>query len=163
MNNLKKLIKNPLLALIIAALIGGFFGSYFTYRLNNLSTENRNKVITKQVMLFIHNEIYENYTYKLQGFHLVGVEGLELNSLKESDLTIKDEQLVYLIKMYGHFRMYNIKSNTRREASADSPWWMKDIMSKQVRDWRDICMQDIEVYEKEFCKDKSLKSEIEVE
>ena len=65
--------------------------------------------------------------------------------------------------MYGHFRMYNSKSNTRREASANSPWWMKDIMSKQVRDWRDICMQDIEVYEKEFCKDKSLKSEIGVE
>ena len=60
MNNLKKFIKNPLVIFIIAALIGGFFGSYFTYRLNNVSTENRNKVITKQVMLFIHNEIYEN-------------------------------------------------------------------------------------------------------
>jgi len=46
MNNLKKLIKNPLIVLIIAALVGGFFGSYFTYRLNNLSTEKRNEEIT---------------------------------------------------------------------------------------------------------------------
>lgn len=163
MNNIKKFIKNPLVVLIIAALVGGFFGSYFTYRLNNLSTENRNKEITKQLMLFIHNEIYENYAYKFQGFHLVGVEGLKLNSLKESGLTIKDKQLTYLIKMYGHFRMYNFKVNKLREAEAYSSWWMKDFMSKDIRDWRDICMQEIEVYEKEFCKDKSLKSEIEIE
>lgn len=163
MNNIKKFVKNPLVVLIIAALVGGFFGSYLNYYFNNLSTEKRNKETTKQLMLFIHNEIYENYAYKLQGAHLVGVDGLELNSLKESDLIIKDKQLTYLIKMYGHFRMYNLKVNTFREASASCPSWMKDIMSKQIRDWRDICMQDIEVYEKEFCKDKSLKSEIGVE
>jgi len=163
MNNIKKFIKNPLVILIVAALVGGFFGSYFTYRLNNLSTEKRNRETTKQLMLFIHNEIYENYAYKFHGFRFVGVEGLELNSLKESDLTIKDEQLSYLIKMYGNFRMYNLKVSTRREASTSCPSWLTDIMSKQIRDWQDICMQDIEVYEKEFCKDKSLKSEIGVE
>ena len=163
MSNLKDFIVKNLIVIIIAAIIGGAIGSYLNYYFNNLSAENRNKEITKQLMLFIHNEIYENYHYKFQGFHLVGVEGLELNNLKESDLTIKDKQLTYLIKMYGHFRMYNFKLNERREAAAYSSWWMKDIMSKQIRDWRDICMQDIEVYEKEFCKDKSLKSEIEIE
>ena len=61
MNDIKKLIRHPLTALIIAALIGGFFGSYFTHYLNNLSIENRNKEITKQLMLFIHNDIYKNY------------------------------------------------------------------------------------------------------
>ena len=65
--------------------------------------------------------------------------------------------------MYGYFRMYNLKVKTRREASASCPSWLKEFMSKQTRDWRDICMQEIEVYEKEFCKDKSLKSEIEFE
>ncbi len=164
MNNIKKIIKNPLAVLIIAALVGGFFGSYFTYRLNNLSTEKRNKEATKQVMLFIHNEIYENYVYKSQSYYgLFGVEGLDLMNLREGDLTIKHEQLACLLKMYGHFRMYNLKVNTFREASASCPSWMKDIMSKQIRDWQDICMQDIEVYEKEFCKDESLKSEIGVD
>ena len=55
MNSIKKFIVSNLLVLIISALIGGFFGSYFTYRLNNLSTEKRNEEITKQLMLFIHN------------------------------------------------------------------------------------------------------------
>lgn len=163
MNSIKKFIVSNLLVLIISALIGGFFGSYFTYRLNNLSTEKRNEEITKQLMLFIHNEIYENYVYKFQGYSLLGVEGLDLMNLSESDLTIKDEQLAYLIKMYGHFRMYNFKVNRSREVEAYSPWWMKDIRSKQIRDWEDMCMQEIKDYEEEFCKDKSLKSEIEVE
>ena len=163
MNNLKDFIVKNLIVIIIAAIIGGAIGSYLNYYFNNLSTEKRNRETTKQLMLFIHNEIYENYTYKFQGFRFVGVDGLELNSLKESDLTIKDEQLTYLIKMYGYFRMYNLKVSTRREASASCPSWLTDIMSKQIRDWQDICMQEIEVYEKEFCKDKSLKSEIGVE
>ena len=84
-------------------------------------------------------------------------------NLSESDLTIKDEQLAYLIKMYGHFRMYNFKVNRSREVEAYSPWWMKDIRSKQIRDWEDMCMQEIKDYEEEFCKDESLKSEIEIE
>ena len=164
MNNLKKFIVSNLLVLIISAFIGGFFGSYFTYRLNNLSTEKINEEITKQLMLFIHNEIYENHVYKSQGYYsLLGVEGLDLMNLSKSDLTIKDEQLAYLIKMYGHFRMYNFKVNKLIEAEAYSSWWMKDLMSKDTRNWRDICMQDIEGYEKEFCKDESLKSEIVVE
>jgi len=81
-NNVKKFIKNPLVVLIVAALIGGFFGSYFTYRLNNLSTEKRNEEITKQLMLSIHNELYENYYSNLNtGYNyelLLSVEGLEL-------------------------------------------------------------------------------------
>ena len=162
MNNVKKLIKNPLIVLIIAALVGGFFGSYFTYYLNNLSTENRNKEITKQLMLFIHNEIYQNYAYKFQGYRLLDVEGLDLMNLRESNLTIKDEQLSYLIKMYGHFRIYNFKVNEIIKSAAYSPWWMKEFKSKDLQDWEDICMQEIQEYEKEFCKNKSLKSEIGV-
>ncbi len=165
MNNIKKIIKNPLVVLVIAALVGGFFGSYFTYRLNNLSTEKRNKEATKQVMLFIHNEIYENYVYKSQSYYgLFGVEGLDLMNLREGDLTIKHEQLACLLKMYGHFRIYNFKRNEWDEATnLGLATWYTDILPKGVRNWEDICMQDIEGYEEEFCKDKSLKSEIEIE
>lgn len=166
MNNVKKLIKNPLIVLIIAALVGGFFGSYFTYYLNNLSTENRNKVITKQVISFIHNEIYENYVFKLQdsSYILLGVEGLDLTNLSESDLTIKYEQLAYLIRMYGHFRIFNLKMNKLIKAQNSATLtWVIDNMSKDLRDWQDFCMQEIEEYEKEFCKGKSILSKIEIE
>ncbi len=107
MNNLKDFIVKNLIVIIIAAIIGGAIGSYLNYYFNNLSTEKRNEETTKQLMLFIHNEIYENYTYRFHGFDFVGVEGLELNILKESDLTIKDKQLTYLIKMYGYLEMVN--------------------------------------------------------
>ena len=166
MNNIKKFIKNPLVILIVAALVGGFFGSYFTYHLNNLSTEKRNNAITKQIMLFIHNEIYENYVYKLKdySYSLLGVEGLDLTNLIEGDLTIKDEQLAYLIKMYGRFRIFNFKMNKLDKAqNSGALTWVIDNMSKDLRDWEDICVQEIEEYEEKFCKDKSLKSEIEVE
>jgi len=164
MNNIKKIIKNPLVILIVAALVGGFFGSYITYHLNNLSTEKRNNAITKQIMLFIHNEIYENYVYKLGDYtySLLGVEGLGLTNLIESDLTIKDEQLAYLIKMYGYFRIFNLKMNKLDKASGEYKWVI-DNMSKDLRNWRDICMQEIKDYEKKFCKEKSLESEIGVE
>jgi len=165
MNNLKKLIKNPLLALIIAALIGGFFGSYFTYRLNNLSTENRNKVITKQVMLFIHNEIYENYYFNLDTGNnyelLLSVEGLELLNLRIGNLTIKDKQLSSLIKMYIDFSVCNNKIKYWVGTTLDEI--MEQYEFSDVIKWRDICRQAIKDYEKEFCKNKSLKSEIEVE
>jgi len=166
MNNIKKFIKNPLVVLIVAALVGGFFGSYFTYYLNNLSTEKQNNAITKQIMLFIHNEIYENYVYKFHGYDysLLGVEGLDLTNLIESDLSIKDVQLAYLIKMYGHFRIFNLKMNKFIEAqNSGAKTWVIDNISKDLRDWADICVQEIEEYEEEFCKDKSLKSEIGVE
>ena len=162
MNNIKKFIKNPLLVLIVAALVGGFFGSYFTYRLNNLSTENRNKVITKQVMLFIHNEIYENYVHITQwgGYEdksLLDIDGLELINLRGGNLTIKDKQLSFLIRMYVHFNVLNYKRN---EAHVS---WGGGSSSEEYKKWRNICLQEIKDYEKEFCKDKSLKSEIEVE
>jgi len=117
-------------------------------------------------MSFIHNEIYENYVFKLQdgSYILLGVEGLDLTNLSESDLTIKDEQLAYLIRMYGHFRIFNFKMNKFSEAqNSGALKWVIDNISKEVRDWEDICVQEIEEYEEKFCKDKSLKSEIEVE
>ena len=40
---------------------------------------------------------------------------------------------------------------------------MEKYVISDVTEWRDICRQEIKDYEKEFCKDKSLKSEIEVE
>ncbi len=166
MNNIKKFIKSPLIVLIISALIGGFFGSYFTYHLNNLSTEKRNNAITRQIMLFIHNEIYENYVYKLQdySYSLLGVEGLDLTNLIEGDLTIKDEQLAYIIRMYGYFRIFNLKMNKLDKAqNSGARTWVIDSMSKDLRDWEDICVQKIEEYEEEFCKGRSLISVIEVE
>jgi len=164
MNNLKDFIVKNLIVIIIAAIIGGAIGSYLNYYFNNLSTEKRNEETTKQLMLFIHNEIYENYTYKFQGSNLLGVEGLDLVNLRESDFTIKDEQLAYLIKMYGHFRIFNFELNDlRRAQNSAAPTWLTKYMSNDVRNWKDICMQEIEEYEKEFCINKSLKSEIEVE
>ena len=65
MNNLKEFIVKNMIVILIAAIIGGAIGSSLNYYFDNLSTENRNKEITKQLMLFIHNEIYENYTVKL--------------------------------------------------------------------------------------------------
>ncbi len=165
MNNINKYIKNPLVILIIAALIGGFFGSYFTYRLNNVSIENRNKVITKQVMLFIHNEIYENYYFNLDSSNdyelLLSVEGLELLNLRIGNLTIKDKQLSSLIKMYIDFGVCNNKIKYWVGTTLDEI--MEQYEFSDVIKWRDICRQVIKDYEIEFCKDKSLKSEIEVE
>jgi len=165
MNNFNKYIKNPLVILIIAALIGGFFGSYFTYRLNNVSTENRNKVITKQVMLFIHNEIYKNYYFNLDTDNnyelLLSVEGLELLNLRIGNLTIKDKQLSSLIKMYIDFSVCNNKIKYWVGTTWDRE--MEKYVISDVTEWRDICRQAIKDYEKEFCKNKSLKSEIEVE
>lgn len=119
MNNLKKYIKSPLIVLIISALIGGFFGSYFTYRLNNLSTEKRNKEVTKQLMLFIHNEIYENYYFNLNtGYNyelLLSVEGLELLNSRVGNLTIKYNQLSSLVRMYNKFSICNNKIKTWKE------------------------------------------------
>jgi len=163
MNNVKKFIKNPLVILIVSALIGGFFGSYFTYHLNNLSIEKRNEEITKQLMLFIHNEIYENYYSNLNtGYNyelLLSVEGLELLNLRVGNLTIKDKQLSSLVRMYIDFSVCNNKIKTWVGATPD----MEQYFWEEVQKWRIICRHDIERYEKEFCKDKSLKSEIEVE
>jgi len=166
MNNIKKLIKNPLIVLIIAALVGGFFGSCLNYYFGNLSTENRNKEITKQLMLFIHNDIYKNYITitQLSGYGdiLLSVEGLEIINLRAGNLTIKDEQLSFLIRMYVHFSVLNSRMNELRKAQSD-PGFVRDAISKDVNEWWDICSREIEEYEEKFCKDKSLKSEIEVE
>ncbi|MBA7524906.1 hypothetical protein ES705_17051 [subsurface metagenome] len=165
MNNLKKFILNNLIVLvilIIAALIGGFFGSYFTYRLNNLSTEKRNEEITKQLMFFIHNEIYENYIHITQwgGYEdesLLYVDGLELINLRGGNLTIKDKQLSFLVRIYVHFNVLNYKRN-RSLASIGG-----GSSFEEYNKWRNICLKEIKDYEIEFCKGKSLKSEIEVE
>ena len=163
MNNLKKYIKSPLIVLIISALIGGFFGSYFTYRLNNLSTEKRNEEITKQLILFIHNELYENYYFNLNtGYNyelLLSVEGLELLNLRVGNLTIKDKQLSSLVKMYIDFNICNNKIKTWVGATPD----MEQYFWEEVQKWRKFCRLDIEEYEKEFCKDKSIRSEIKIE
>ena len=164
MNDIKKIIKNPLIVLIIAALIGGFFGSYFTYYLNNLSTENRNKEITKQLMLFIHNEIFQNYIHIThwggrEDKSLLDVEGLELINLKAGNLTIKDKQLSFLIRMYVHFNVLNYKRNQWHAN------WL-DASGSPLADyqkWKSFCLREMEEYEKEFFKGKSLKSEIEAE
>lgn len=171
MSNQKKIIFNNLIVLvvlIIAALVGGFFGSYFTYRLDNFSIEKRNKVITKQVMLFIHNEIYKNYIIMTKlnlysGTILLSVDGLELINLRAGNLTIKDEQLSFLIRMYVHFSVLNSKMNEWKETTLREPEFIKDAIFKDINEWLNICLQEIEGYEKEFCKDKSLKFEIEVE
>jgi len=166
MNDIKKLIKHPLTALIIAALIGGCFGSSFTHYLNNLSIENRNKEITKQLMLFINNEIYKNYITitQLSGYGdiLLSVEGLEIINLRAGNLTIKDEQLSFLIRMYVNFSVLNSRMNELRKAQP-KPEFVRDAISKDVNEWWNICIREIEEYEEKFCKDKSLKSEIEVE
>ena len=163
MNNLKKYIKSPLIVLIISALIGGFFGSYFTYRLNNLSTEKRNEEITKQLILFIHNELYENYYFNLNtGYNyelLLSVEGLELLNLRVGNLTIKDKQLSSLIRMYIDFSICNNKMKSWVGATPD----MEQYFWSEAQKWRKICRLDIEGYEKEFCKDKSIRSEIKIE
>ena len=163
MNNIKKYIKSPLIVLIIAALVGGFLGSYLNYYFNNLSTENRNKEITKQLMLFIHNEIYENYYSNLQtGYNyelLLGVKGLELLNLRAGNLTIKDKRLSSLITMYIYFNICNNKINTWVGATPS----MEQMFFGDAEKWRFICKQAIEEYEEKFCKDKSLKSEIEIE
>jgi len=164
MNNIKKYIKSPLIVLIIAALVGGFLGSYLNYYFNNLSTENRNKELTKQLMLSIHNEIHQNYIHITQwGGHedksLLDVEGLELINLRAGNLTIKDKQLSFLIKMYVHFKVLNYKRNQ---------WHVNwgDASGRPLNDykkWQSICLREMEEYEKEFFKEKSLKSEIEAE
>lgn len=162
MNNIKKYIKSPLIVLIIAALVGGFFGSYLNYYFNNLSTENRNREITKQLMLFTHNEIYKNYIHIAEwGGHedksLLDVEGLELINLRVGNLTIKDKQLSFLIRMYVHFTILNYKRNQ----------WRVSLGNRSAFDdylnWETFCIQEIKNYEEEFCKDKSLKSEIGIE
>lgn len=167
MNNQKKFILNNLIVLVvlvIAALIGGLFGSYITYRLNNLSTEKRNEEITKQLMLFIHNEIYQNYIHITQwggreDKSLLDVEGLELINLRAGNLTIKDKQLSFLIRMYVHFNVLNYKRNQWHVNWLDASGRPLDDYKK----WESICLREMEEYEKEFFKDKSLKSEIEVE
>lgn len=163
MNNQKKFIKSLLVVLIICAIIGGFFVSYFTYHLNNLSIEKRNKEITKQLMLFIHNELYENYYSNLNTGDnyelLLSVEGLELLNLRVGNLTIKDMQLSSLVRMYIDFSVCNNKIKTWVGATPD----MEQYFFEDAQKWRFICKRTIEKYEEEFCKDKSLKSEIEVE
>jgi len=168
MNNIKKYIKSPLVVLIISALIGGFFGSYFTYRLNNCSTKKRNEEITKQLMLFIHNDIYKNYIIMTKlnlygGTILLSVDGLELINLRAGNLTIKDEQLSFLIRMYVHFSVLNSKMNEWKETTLREPEFIRDAIFKDMNGWLNICLQEIEDYEKKFCKNESLKSEIEVE
>ena len=164
MNNIKKYIKSPLIVLIIAALVGGFFGSYFTYHLNNLSTEKRNKETTKQLMLFIHNEIYENYYFNLDtGYNyelLLSVEGLELINLRAGNLTIKDKQLSSLVRMYIDFFICNNKIKTWVGATTPD---IEQYFWSESQKWRGICKGVIEKYEIEFCKDKSIRSEIEIE
>ena len=162
MNNLKDFIVKNLIVIIIAAIIGGAIGSYLNYHFNNLSTENRNKEITKQLMLFIHNEIYKNYIHITQwgGYgdeSLLDLDGLELINLRGGNLTIKDKQLSFLIRMYVHFNVLNYKRNQALVS------WGGGSSSEEYKKWRNICLQEIEEYEKEFCKDESLKSEIEIE
>ena len=167
MNNLKDFIVKNLIVIIIAAIIGGAIGSYLNYYFNNLSTENRNKEITKQLMLFIHNDIYKNYITITQlnvysGTILLSVDGLELINLRAGNLTIKDEQLSFLIRMYVHFSVLNSKMNELKETLSE-PKFIRDAIFKDINEWLNICSREIEDYEEKFCKDKSLKSEIEVE
>ena len=114
-------------------------------------------------MLFIHNEIYENYYSNLKtGYNyelLLSVEGLELLNLRVGDLTIKDKRLSSLVRMYIDFSVCNNKIKTWVGATPD----MEQYFWEEVQKWRKNCRLDIEDYEKEFCKDESLKSEIEVE
>jgi hypothetical protein len=170
MNNLKKFIFDNLIVLvilIIAALVGGFFNSYLNYYFNNLSIEKRNEEATKQLMFFIHNEIYKNYIHISQWVHLsqyysyidkslLSVEGLGLIISREGNLTIKDTQLSFLIIMYIHFKDLNYKINeyilNRGSVSYD-----------EYKKRMDACLQEIKDYEKEFCKNESLKSEIKIE
>jgi len=166
MNNLKDFIVKNLIVIIIAAIIGGAIGSSLNYYFNNLSTEKRNEEITKQLMLFIHNDIYKNYITitQLSGYGdiLLSVEGLELINLRAGNLTIKDKQLSFLIRMYVNFSVLNSRMNELRKAQS-VPSFVRDAISEDVSEWWNICSREIEEYEKEFCKDKSLKSEIEVE
>jgi len=166
MSNLKNFIVKNLIVIIIAAIIGGAIGSYFTYRLNNLSIEKRNKELTKQLMLFIHNDIYKNYITitQLSGYGdiLLSVEGLEIINLRAGNLTIKDEQLSFLIRMYVNFSVLNSRMNELIKAQS-KPEFVRDAISKDVNEWWNICIREIEEYEEKFCKDKSLKSEIEIE
>ena len=166
MSNLKDFIVKNLIVIVIAAIIGGAIGSYFTYRLNNLSIEKRNKELTKQLMLFIHNDIYKNYITitQLSGYGdiLLSVEGLEIINLRAGNLTIKDEQLSFLIRMYVHFSILNSRMNELRKAQP-KPEFVRNAISKDVNEWWNICIREIEEYEEKFCKDKSLKSEIEIE
>lgn len=166
MNNLKDFIVKNMIIITIAAIIGGAIGSYLNYYFSNLSAENRNKEITKQLMLFVHNDIYKNYITITQGSGygdiLLSVEGLEIINLRVGDLTIKDEQLSFLIRMYVHFSVLNSRMNELRKAQS-KPEFVRDAISKDVNEWWNICLQEIKDYEKEFCINKSLKSEIEVE
>ena len=166
MNNLKDFIVKNLIVITIAAIIGGAIGSYLNYYFSNLSTENRNKEITKQLMLFVHNDIYKNYITitQLSGYGdiLLSVEGLEIINLRGGDLTIKDEQLSFLIRMYVHFSVLNSRMNELRKAQSKQEFVREEI-SKDVNEWWDICSREIEEYEEKFCKNKSLKSEIEAE
>lgn len=160
MNNLKKFIFNNLIVLVISALIGGAIGSYLNYYYNNLSTENRNKEITKHLMLFIHHEIYKNYIdINNWDEDFLDLEGLELINLRAGNLTIKDKQLASLIRMYSYFK---ILKNMKNESGGI---W-RNATGKLFEDYkkqRNICLQEIKEYEEIFCKDKSLKSEIKIE
>ncbi|GAI11424.1 unnamed protein product, partial [marine sediment metagenome] len=73
------------------------------------------------------------------------------------NLTIKDEQLSFLIRMYVHFSVLNYKKN---QSNVN---WVSESLREEYKKWRNICLQEIKDYEKEFCKEESLKSEIEVE
>ena len=51
--------------------------------------------------------------------------------------------------------------NEFKEAQSDPG--LRDVASKDIHKWWYFCKDEIKEYEEKFCKDKSLKSEIEVE
>lgn len=180
MNNLKKFIFDNLIVLvilIIAALVGGFFNSYLNYYFNNLSIEKRNEEATKQLMFFIHNEIYKNYIHISQWVHLsqyysyidkslLSVEGLGLIISREGNLTIKDTRLSFLIIMYIHFKDLNYKINEymlNRGRLLDFVPFGSTLSLDEYKKRMGACLQEIKEYEEKFCKNKSLKFEIESE
>ena len=60
--------------------------------------------------------------------------------------------------MYIDFNICNNKIKTWVGATPD----MEQYFWEEVQKWRKFCKLDIEEYEKEFCKDKSIRSEIKI-
>jgi hypothetical protein len=159
---------SQLTVLIISAMIGGLIGSFSTYYFNNKSKKERNQAITKQTMIFVHVELYDNLANNIireYPYKILGIKGIDLINTSSGSLSISNQQMLHIVKIYTIINSLNGDIYTTIEASHHGRSIVK--LHERTNKLQSKFTEEIEKYQKLYCSKKSIaveaKGEIEIE